>query len=141
MITDSEIRRREQRRPNFKITPTSDWRALLRTRANVLVTGPKDALDAFIEMARPEMREPVRSADRSLPPFLDGSRTLILAEVDALEQTDQQRLRRWFDDRRNCDVQIVSLATVPLFPMVNANTFDAELFYRLNTIFLEVQAA
>jgi hypothetical protein len=141
MLTDSEIRRRTQHRPTFQLVPSCDWRALLLTRANLLVNGPKDALEAFVHMARPEMREPIRTAAAALPPFLVGARTLILGEVEALERRDQLRLRRWFDERQNKDVQVVSLTTVPLFSLVAANAFDAELFYRLNTIFLEVQAA
>jgi hypothetical protein len=141
MLTDSEIRRRTQHRRTFQMVPSCDWRALLLTRANLLVNGPKDALEAFVQMARSEMREPIRSSVAALPPFLVGARTLILAEVEALERRDQLRLRRWFDERQNKDVQIVSLTSVSLFSLVAANAFDAELFYRLNTISLEVQAA
>jgi len=121
--------------------PSTDWRATLRTRANVLVTGPKDALAAFLKMARSEMREPIRSSDAAPLPFLEGARTLILSDVDALDRADQERLRRWFDEREDADVQVVSLTTVPLFPLVTENAFDAQLYYRLNTIFLEIQPA
>jgi len=141
MITDSEILRRHQRGLSFRIVPSTDWRATLRTRANVLVTGPKDALAAFLKMARSEMREPIRSSDAAPLPFLEGARTLILSDVDALDRADQERLRRWFDEREDADVQVVSLTTVPLFPLVTENAFDAQLYYRLNTIFLEIQPA
>lgn len=141
MRTDSEILRRHQRGLTFRIVPPIDWRATLRTRANVLVTGPKDALASFLQTARSEMREPIRSSGAALLPFPEEVRTLILTEVDALDGADQQRLRRWFDERQNADVQVVSLTSVSLFSLVNANAFDAQLYYRLNTIFLEIQAA
>jgi transcriptional regulator of acetoin/glycerol metabolism len=141
MITDSEILRRHQRGLSFRIVPPTDWRATLRTRANVLVTGPKDALAAFLKTARSEMREPIRSSGAAPLPSLEGARTLILTDVDALDGADQQRLRRWFDERDNADVQVVTLTTVPLFSLVTANAFDAQLYYRLNTIFLEIQPA
>jgi hypothetical protein len=140
MLTDSEIIRRHQRNPTFRLVPPTDWRAILRTRANVLVMGPKDALTAFVQAARSEMSDPIRTSGPALPPFLDGVRTLILTEVDALSDTDQQRLRRWFDERQNADVQVVSLTSEPLFSLVSANAFDTQLYYRLNTIVLEVQA-
>jgi hypothetical protein len=105
-----------------------------------MVTGPKNALDAFLEAAGPELREPVRSADGTLPPLVDGIRTLMLKDVDRLDGAGQRRLRRWFEERRNTDVQVISLTSTALFSLVSENAFDAELYYRLNTIFLEVQS-
>jgi hypothetical protein len=140
MLTDSDIIRRDQRKLSFRLVPPTDWRVILRTRANVLVTGPKDALAVFLQTARSEMRDPIRTSGPALPPFLDGARTLILTEVDALSGTDQQRLRRWFDERQNANVQVISLTSEPLFSLVSANAFDVQLYYRLNTIVLEIQA-
>jgi transcriptional regulator of acetoin/glycerol metabolism len=105
-----------------------------------MIAGPKSALDAFLEAARPELREPIKSADGTLPPLLDGMRTLILTDVDRLDGAEQRRLRRWFEERRNADVQVISLTSMPLFSSVSENAFDTELYYRLNTIFLEVQS-
>ena len=105
-----------------------------------MIAGPKSALDAFLEAARPELREPVKSAGGTLPPLLDGMRTLILTDVDRLDAAEQGRLRRWFEERRNADVQVISLTSMPLFSLVSENAFDTELYYRLNTIFLEVQS-
>jgi hypothetical protein len=141
MPTDSEILRRDQRGPLFRLAPPSDWRATLRIGANVLVSGPNDALTAFLQMARSEMREPIRTASASLPPTLDGVRTLVLTEIDALTGEDQQRLRSWLDERHNEEVQVVSVTSASLYALVAENTFDTQLYYRLNTIFLEIQAA
>ncbi len=105
-----------------------------------MIAGPKRALDAFLEAATPELREPIKSANGTLPPLLDGMRTLILTDVDRLDGAEQRRLRRWFEDRRNTDVQVISLTSLPLFSLVSENAFDTELYYRLNTIFLEVQS-
>lgn len=140
MLTDSEIIRRHQRKLTFRIVPPTDWRMILHTRANVLVTGPKDALAVFLQTVRSEMRDPIRTSGPGLPAFLDGARTLILSEVEALTAADQQRLRRWFDERQNADVQVISTTSEALFELVNANAFDAQLYYRLNTIVLEIDA-
>jgi sigma-54-interacting transcriptional regulator len=104
-----------------------------------MVAGPREALAAFLEAAQPELREPIRSANAALPPVLDGIRTLILTDVDRLDSADQHRWRDWFDQCRHVDVQVVSFTTTPLFSLVSANAFDADLYYRLNTIFLEIQ--
>lgn len=140
MPTDSEILRRHQRGRLFQLTPPSDWRATLRIGANVLVTGSDDALGAFLDAARSEMREPIRYAAATLPAALDGVRTLVVTDVDALDRADQQRLRRWLDERRTEDVQIVSMTSAPLYALVEANAFDTALYYRLNTILLEIHA-
>lgn len=140
MPTDSEILRRHQRGRLFQLAPPSDWRATLRIGANVLVTGPDDALAAFVEAARSEMREPVRTAAATLPATLDGVRTLVLTDIEALDSRDQQRLRRWLDERRTDDVQVVSMTSAPLYDLVTGNVFDPALYYRLNTILLEVRA-
>lgn len=155
MRTDCEVLPRHQLRPGSRLassdnwgallrtraTSSDDWRALLRTRANVLVTGPEEALTAFAQTARSEMREPVRWVASSTPLFFDAARTLILAEVDALDDAGQQRLMRWLNERRNTDTQIISLTSVPLFSLVGTNSFDADLYYRLNTIHLKIRDA
>jgi hypothetical protein len=140
MLTDSEILRRHQRGQSFRFVPSTDWRATLGLRANVMITGPKSALDPFLEAARSEWREPIKSADGTLPTLLDGMRTMVLTNVDRLDGSEQQRLRRWFEERRNTDVQVISLTSMPVYSMVSENAFDTELYYRLNTIFLEIQS-
>jgi hypothetical protein len=140
MPTDSEILRRHQIGLKFRLVPLENWRAHMRTRANVLVTGPAPALSAFIETARPEMREPIASVAGSTPLFVDG-RTLILTEIDALDAPGQRRLMQWVNEPRNLHTQVISLTSVSLFGLVEASRFDSDLFYRLNTIHLKIQHA
>jgi sigma54-dependent transcription regulator len=138
MLTDSEILRRHQIGLGFRLVPLENWRAQMRTGANVLVTGPGEALRAFIQAARSEMREPIRSVAGSSALFLDA-RTLIFTEADALDAGGQRRLTRWMNEPRNAQTQIISLTSVDLLALVEAGRFDADLFYRLNTIHLKVQ--
>ncbi len=138
MPTDSEILRREQIVPRFRLVPLEDWRAHLRTRANVLVTGPQDALSAFLQSARSEMLEPIASVAASMPLYLDA-RTIVLTDVDSLEVSEQRRLTQWMDQPQNSRVQIVSATSASLFSLVEAGRFDGDLFYRLNIIHLKIQ--
>jgi hypothetical protein len=138
MPTDSEILRRHQIGLRFRLVPLENWRARLQTRANVLVTGPGEALSSFIEAALSEMREPIVSAEGSSPLFLDG-RTLILTGIDALDASGQRRLTQWMNEPRNAHTQVISLTSVSLFGLVQASRFDADLYYRLNTIHLKIQ--
>jgi restriction endonuclease len=138
MLTDSEILRRHQIGRGFRLVPLENWRARVRTRANVLVSGPGHALRPFIEAARSEMHEPIVSVAGSAPLFL-GARTLIVTEADMLDAAAQRRLTQWMTEPRNARTQIISLTSVSLLALVEARRFDADLFYRLNTIHLKVQ--
>jgi hypothetical protein len=138
MLTDSAIVRRSQLQASFRVEPPEDWRALLRTRAHMLVTGSRSALNAFARAARSELSEPIASISGATPLFLEGARTLILTEVNALDGAGQQRLLAWLNESRNADTQILSLTTARVFSFVT-NGFDANLYYRLNTIYLELQ--
>ena len=137
MPADSESGRRRGLPLALRLSTADDWRALLRTRANVLVSGPQNALTAFIYAAHDEMREPIRSVHGSALSLCEG-RTLILLEVDALDGPGQRQLIHWINEPRNAGTQIISLAPIPLAPLVQTHRFDAELYYRLNVIYLEV---
>jgi len=123
----------------FRLAWPDDWRALLRTRANVLVTGPSEALEAFVRAARSELEEPIRSAAPGSALRLDGARTLILRDLYQLDDAGQRQLWTWLDQQQNTDTQVVSLTPVSLASLVGASGFDRELYYRLNTIHLEVE--
>ena len=113
MPTDSEILRRGQIAPRFRLVPLEDWRAHLRTRSNLLVTGPRDAFSAFMQLARSEMLEPIVSVAASAP-LRDGARTIILTDVDTLDVAEQRRLTQWINQPRNSRAQIISLTLVSL---------------------------
>ena len=138
MPTDSEILRRDQISPRFRLVPLEDWRAHLRTRSNVLVTGPRDALSSFMQSARSEMLEPVASVAGSAPLGFDA-RTIVLTDVDTLNAAEQRRLTEWMNEPQNSRAQIISSTSVSLFSLVEAGRFDADLFYRLNIVHLKVQ--
>src|SRR4249920_2684950 len=151
MRTSSKASPRDQLRMNLQPgalggssqsgpTPPDGWRSLIGTRANVLVTGAADALTAFVSAARPAMREPVRSTahfalmhPEPARPILPA-RTLILTDVNALDEAGQQWLMKWLNEGSDADTQVISLTSVPLFALVESKRFDATLYYRLNTI-------
>jgi DNA-binding NtrC family response regulator len=122
----------------FRLTLPDDWRALLRTRANVLLTGSEKALEAFLSAAESEFHEPIVSISSGQALSLDKPSTLILRDVHKLDYASQRRLMAWGNESKGADTQIVSLTPVALHPLVNAGSFDRDLFYWLNTIRLEV---
>jgi hypothetical protein len=124
--------------PAFRLVSADDWRAMLRTRANVLVTGPEDALEAFVRAARTELCEPIRSMMCGQALSLDSASTLILRDVHQLDDVGQRTLREWVNRPEHAATQVVSVTSVPLFASARTNRFDRDLYYCLNTIYLEV---
>ena len=53
-------------------------------------------------------------------------------------QVAQYTLAEWMRDGQNANMQILSLASVPLFSLVQLGQFDSDLYYRLNTIRLDL---
>jgi len=130
-----------QRQGGFCLSWPEDWRAFLKTRANILVTGPDEALKAFVHAARPVFRAPIRSAAGGRAVVFRRASTLILRDVDRLNRAAQRLLLVWMNEPEHADTQIVSTASAPLFPLVEAEEFERDLYYRLNTIWLEVQTS
>jgi hypothetical protein len=118
--------------------PSDGWTSLIGTRANVLVTGPEEALTAFVRDARPAMREPVRWAANTTLSRSEPGQTLILTDVNALDDAGQQWLMQQLNEPHGAETQVISLTSVPLYALVEANRFDAALYYRLNTIHLKI---
>jgi DNA-binding NtrC family response regulator len=71
-----------------------------------------------------------------LPPS-SQSGIVVLRDVDALKPEEQVGLLNWVDSARNRR-QVVSTASAPLLPMVEARAFDAALYYRLNTVYIDL---
>jgi len=126
-------------RPGFRLASPDDWLGLVRTRANVLITGPEDALAAFLTTAAAEWREPIGwvVCGQALP--VERLRTMILQDLQRLDDAGQQALWAWMNQPQNADTQVVSVTYTPLFDLVQANCFDRALYYRLNTIHLKAE--
>ena len=115
-----------------------DWRALLRTRANVLVTGPRHLLEAFGGACHDDLRQPVGCISTATPLRFHPSASLVIIDVHLFDAGAQAALAAWMSDAQNVDTQIISLSPEHLFGRVRAGQFDADLYYRLNTIHLRL---
>jgi hypothetical protein len=115
-----------------------DWRIIIRTFANMLISGDRDRLETFCEMCQPHVRQPITYWCAGTPLQLGGCRTLVLVGVEGLTLTDQQTLSAWLTVPANGETQILSLSMTSLFAAVEDGRFDRDLFYRLNTIHLRL---
>ena len=111
-------------------------------RANLLLVGGHAATGAILELLGLSSGEPVTSwrprQPLELPPPSRPT-TLILHDVDQLTAAAQAAVLRWLDNSSG-QVWVVSTTTEPLWPHVDAGSFDEVLYYRLNTVCLYATA-
>jgi hypothetical protein len=83
------------------------------------------------------MATALRRGEQLVLPPVARARTLILQDVGALTHADQHRLLDWLD-RAAGRTQVVSMTPVSLWPHVQAGAFIDRLYYRLNTVCMDV---
>lgn len=66
--------------------------------------------------------------------------TLIVLEVDRLDSDQQAQLLRWLNQRQT-PAQVVCTSCESLFRRVQAGHFLTDLYYRLNSVLLDVTPA
>jgi hypothetical protein len=134
--------------PDFGLR-LEDWPSERDTRANsrmprvnLLLVGPDEAIEKILETVRPDIREPIavwRRGERFLLPPATWRGTMILRDVEALGLEDQGRLLTWLE-RVAGQTQVVSTASAPLLSRIESGAFLDTLYYRLNTIYMDVSA-
>jgi hypothetical protein len=109
-------------------------------RINLLLIAPDGVVQHVLKSLMLDLWEPVArwspGESLALPaPTMAG--TLVLHDVHALPAADQQRLVEWLELAQG-RTQVVSTTSAPLLPRVTAGIFNATLFYRLNTVCIDV---
>ena len=111
-------------------------------RVNVLLAGRDSAVQQTLESLLGRLPEPIASwcpGEQLSLPSTDASGTVILHDVGRLGLEDQIHLLEWLGSAAG-RVQVVSTTAAPLFPRVRAGAFIDTLYYRLNTVYLELSA-
>jgi hypothetical protein len=109
-------------------------------RVNLLLLGPDTVTQNVLELLLPDLHDPITTwcpGERLMlrPPTQAG--TMIFYDVGALARDDQRRLLEHLG-RATIRPQVVSTSSTPLLPRVHAGTFNETLYYRLNTICLDL---
>ena len=107
---------------------------------NLLLVGTAGAFRLVLEMLWLELREPIVRWRPGQPlelPVPGRAATLVLHDVGELTHDDQHRVLRWLE-RAAGHTRVVSTTTVPLWPRVKAGAFNETLYYRLNTVCVNV---
>lgn len=109
-------------------------------RINLLLIAPDGVVQHVLKSLILDLWEPVArwSPGEVLAlPSPTAAGTLILHDVHALPAADQRRLLDWLELAKG-RTQVVSTTSAPLLPRVTAGDFIATLFYRLNTVCVDV---
>ena len=107
---------------------------------NILLVGRNDAVQLVLRTLLGQVRKPVTiwsSGEPFVLPAIEHPGTLVLREVRALSVQQQARLLEWSNDGRR-NPQVISTTSTPLLPLVSAGTFNDTLYYRLNTVFIDL---
>jgi hypothetical protein len=109
-------------------------------RVNMLLVGPGDVVEKALETLAPSVRTPVaswRPGEHFVLPLTTSIGTMIFRNVDALGLAEQRLLAEWLE-RVAGRTQVVSTVTAALMPLVESGAFLDVLYYRLNTIYVDV---
>lgn len=119
--------------------PHHQWLPLLRTGANMLIVGPRCALDAFLHVVGEELSEPIHLVKPSERIPADRPGTLVLFDAAQLDAQQRADLCALLCDGARVRPQVLSLSESSLWHH-EAPALPLDLYYRLNTIFLELQS-
>jgi sigma-54-interacting transcriptional regulator len=118
-----------------------EWAILCTSPVNGLLVGADQLTAAAMAGIEKSVQQPVvwwapdQAAD--VPELAAG--TLVIRDVDRLDVLQQERLLRWIGV--HCPgVQVLALARASLFAQVAEGRFSAALYYRMNTVLVEVRA-
>jgi hypothetical protein len=116
-----------------------DWRILYDTAPNALVIGSPMTVDAAVARLLPLLQEPILTWEPGVlrEPSLPRSGTLVIREVDALSSVQQRHLLDYLGSSTQ-RIRVISLASSPLYPLVERGDFLEALYYRLNVLCFHV---
>jgi hypothetical protein len=111
------------------------------SRTNVLIVGPETHVNNALSLTAPDLsRDDVvqsRGGRLQLPAPATRPPTVVVRDVDTLTTAEQRRLLEWLD-AASTRTQVISTASVPLLPLVETSDFNDTLYYRLNTIYIDL---
>ncbi len=110
---------------------------------NLMLTGGLAAVRTLLGSLLRNVDGPILAwypGERLLLPRHPKTGTMILHEVGLMRYEDQLQLLGWLETRGR-RVQIVSTTSTALMPQVEAGTFNDTLYYRLNTMYVDVTEA
>ena len=128
--------------PDTPLRLPEDCRLARAAGVNLLVITSGATNKTLAELLVAEVAQPIiawRPGEPLALPQSAQTRTLILHDVGALPLLEQRRLIEWLE-RDAGQTQVVSTTSASLLPLEQAGAFLARLYYRLNTVCVNVTA-
>ena len=117
------------------------WSLLRTTQVNALLVGPCQLTEGVVARIDRYARQPLvwwtPEEAVEVPQVVTG--TLVIRDIDRMALAQQERLTQWIG-AEGAGVQVLALARLPLFARVRDKRFSAALYYRLNTVVIQVRA-
>ena len=116
------------------------WTCLHTSSVNGLIIGSRHLNAGAIAWIDKSLQQPVVWWDPTQTPAPTEltAGTLVIVEIDRLGPQQQDHLSRWLCRHRPA-LQVLALARTPLFEQVADGRFSPELYYRMNTVMVEVR--
>jgi hypothetical protein len=119
--------------------PETERRILARYRANALLVGGTPSTEAVLLALEPVLLDPLALWHPGAPLTLpERGGTLVLRNVGRLSLADQSALVDWFNGD-SYQTQVISTSPNPIYPLIDRGRFSEALYYRLNTVYLELK--
>jgi hypothetical protein len=122
------------------LSATKDLKLARAAHTNVLMVGPEPLVKNVLSLAVDGRRDTAvqcQAGRLQLPQASPRPAMVVVRDVDALTPAEQRKLLDWLE-AASTRTQVVSTASVPLLPLVQAHAFNDTLYYRLNTIYIEL---
>jgi len=109
-------------------------------RPNVLIVGPVAKSEATVAAIVGALSTPVRNwtPDVPLPSPADAT-TIVIRDIATLSLSFQQAWLARLNAPHARHQQIITTSSIAVFPLVARGVFLEELYYRLNTVLLDVR--
>jgi sigma54-dependent transcription regulator len=117
-----------------------ELRPVRTAQANVLLAGGDELVWPVLQALLGHEQQPITSWSSGQPlalPSLEQRGTLVLHEIGTLGLLEQIQLLEW-SERAMGNTRVISTTSAPLLPRVRAGGFIDTLYYRLNTVYVDV---
>jgi hypothetical protein len=109
-------------------------------RPNVLVIGPVARIEATVAAIVAALPTPVRYWTPDLPlPSPGDTTTLVIRDIATLSPSFQQAWLARMNAQHAQHTQTIATSSIAVFPLVVRGVFLENLYYRLNTVLLDVR--
>ena len=118
--------------------PPQEWRAIITVNPNLLIEGPEEGVEKIIDAIVTTVRCPVSEWGRP-DSGEEPAAILVVRRVDLFDDSDQRRLAEVLNADTALVRQVIATSGQSLFALVETGHFSETLYYRLNTIRLDLK--